>query len=720
MLKRLELQGFKSFAEKTVLEFPSAITAVVGPNGSGKSNIVDAIRWVFGEQSLKNLRSVRSEDVIFSGNAKKAAPAFASVALHFDNKNKIFPLDYAEVTIGRKLYRDGTSEYLLNKADVRLKDIVQILAGARLGNRGLAVIGQGAGDVFLRASPLERREMMEEVIGLKEFRMKKEEAERKLEETAVNIEKVSSLLAEIEPHLRSLRRQASRWEKRQEKETLLKQLEETYFRLKLAEVERIGEGFLGEKGKVRAEIEALEKEIKQLEDEFSRREAALSGSSAALRELDFQMRSLEEGRANALRELGKIEGRIEAISAQTVKGKTLPYPAVLEKLKFVKDRLGHLAAIEEFEALREGIRTLVNDLEVFFAEPPKPVVASEVLAEKEKLLKSLEDFEARLKELAARKDALGRQDEGAASGARELLAQLESKRALAREKASLEAEYRFEEEKRHLHEKELRLRMKEAGWDFDEFAKNWSGKEVASSGTSLEDLEVKIMRLRRELADIGAVDEETLREFQETEARAQFLISQKADLDKAREDLENLAGDLEKKIAGDFGRVLKDISEQFSRYFQTIFGGGTAKVYEEKIKSDDPALKPPGRSIAGVEIAVDLPRKKIKSIDALSGGERALTSIALIFAVVGTSSPPFLVLDEIDAPLDEANSQRFARLLKELASRTQFILITHNRATMEAADILYGVTIEDGVSKLFSLKFEEAQKVASKDMHASA
>jgi len=234
MLKSLEIQGFKSFADKTILNFPEGITAVVGPNGSGKSNVVDAIRWVFGEQSSKNIRINSAEDVIFNGTLQRQAGSIAQVSLLFDNRSKTFPLDFEEVEIRRKVYRDGSSEYYLNKQQVRLKDLVQLLASAKLGVKGMSIVNQGAGDVFLRANSVERREMIEEMVGLKELRLKKEEAERKIRDTKTNLLQVDVILSEIGPNLRSLKRQVERWHSRKEKQEELLVLEKEFFIRKIS------------------------------------------------------------------------------------------------------------------------------------------------------------------------------------------------------------------------------------------------------------------------------------------------------------------------------------------------------------------------------------------------------------------------------------------------------------------------------------------------------
>ena len=222
-LKRLEISGFKSFAHKTTLDFSvsgedqkKVLTAVVGPNGSGKSNIADAIRWAMGEHSMKSLRSKKAEDIIFAGSGKKARLGSAQVTLSFDNSSKRIPLDFAEVTITRKIFRSGENEYLINNSAVRLQDVVDILAKAGIGKEGYAVINQGMSDAVLNVTPLERRFILEDAAGVKQYQIKKERSLRKLDSTAENLKNVGALVAEIEPHLRMLKRQSDRAQKGEE------------------------------------------------------------------------------------------------------------------------------------------------------------------------------------------------------------------------------------------------------------------------------------------------------------------------------------------------------------------------------------------------------------------------------------------------------------------------------------------------------------------------
>ena len=234
-LKRLEIKGFKSFANNTVLEFLPprdgrfSITAVVGPNGSGKSNVVDAIRWVMGEQSIKSLRGKKSEDVIFSGSENKGALGACEVTMTLDNTGTQNDLDYPEVIITRRLYRSGEGEYLINGNPVRLLDIHLFLAKSQFGQHSYSVVSQGTIDRLLIVGPNERKEFLDEASGIKEFQIKEHQAELKLNRTRENMVQVSRLLVEVEPRLKLLARQVKKLEKRQEVELSLREAQEKYY-----------------------------------------------------------------------------------------------------------------------------------------------------------------------------------------------------------------------------------------------------------------------------------------------------------------------------------------------------------------------------------------------------------------------------------------------------------------------------------------------------------
>ena len=271
---------------------------------------------------------------------------------------------------------------------------------------------------------------------------------------------------------------------------------------------------------------------------------------------------------------------------------------------------------------------------------------------------------------------------------------------------------------------EIVRQIEQAGRETKDFQSAETSQTSETFENSFSEVERRMFRLRGDLASIGEVDQALVNEARATEERHAFLMKESEDLERAVADLTGLMVDLTEKIATEFEGALHKINDELGKFFETMFGGGTARLKIEKyqasrIKSEeengeeaekeeedeDVLMQKDG----GVEIEIRLPRKKINSLDMLSGGERSLVGIAALFALVSVSPPPFLVLDEIDAPLDERNARRFAEMLKDFSKRTQFLVVTHNRATMEAADILYGVTLnEDGTSKIISLKLEPA------------
>ena len=212
-LKRLELQGFKSFADRTVLEFKPGITAVIGPNGSGKSNISDAIRWVLGEQSMKSLRGAKSEDIIFAGTQSRKSLGFAEVSMVIDNEDGGLPIEYSEVTVTRKLYRTGESGYFINKVPCRLKDVLELFMDTGIGKDGYSIIGQGKVDEILSNKSEDRRHIFEEAAGIVKYRARREESEKKLEQTKINLIRINDILAEIESNLEPLKLQAEKAKK---------------------------------------------------------------------------------------------------------------------------------------------------------------------------------------------------------------------------------------------------------------------------------------------------------------------------------------------------------------------------------------------------------------------------------------------------------------------------------------------------------------------------
>ena len=719
-LKKLEISGFKSFAHKTTLEFPVNISAIVGPNGSGKSNVVDSVRWVLGEQSFKNLRSKSGVDLIWAGSAVKSAQGKAGVSLYFDNNDGFFPIDFEEVIIGRKVYRDGANEYYLNNSQVRLKDIAELLARSKLGLRGHSIVNQGSTDEILKADPLERRGILEEALGLREFQLKKSEAEAKLLETSVNLEQTASLINEIFSHLRSLKRQVEKFKKREFLINDLNNLENEFFKIKIQEI--LAERSENQKAReeINAEIAKTKENFEVKQKIFEEQLAKISQTGKENGQLEIDLEKLNAEQYNIMRELGRVEGLIESAKKHNVKNvKTLEMVLAI-KIKYWAKRLNAVSELVDVNAIKKAVKDLAGEIEIisnYFERNEISKILSLVdLADLEEesgspYEKDKEDLKIKLAKLEnqikqAKETVLKIRLEETKWRDKYLDFQKELEKARREYISAQEVTQKFdlEEEKIKLREADIKSEMWSSGKKYEEFIANFAAIEsivLKTEFPTLTELENKIIKLRREIADIGSIDEETRREYEETNKRHEFLTTESTDLNHAVDSLKNLIRDLADRINNDFKTGLIKINEEFNHYFRLMFGGGSASL-----KTGLPAE---ALAEAGVSINVSVPKKRVKDLSLLSGGERSLVSIALLFAIVSASRPPFLILDEIDAALDENNAVRFAKVLKDLAEKTQFILITHNRATMEIANVLYGVTMgDDGVSKLFSLKLEDA------------
>ncbi|MBI2446442.1 MAG: AAA family ATPase [Parcubacteria group bacterium] len=722
-LKKLEISGFKSFAHKTDLEFPTAVSAIVGPNGSGKSNVVDAVRWVLGEQSFKNLRSKSGADLIWAGSTTRSAQGKASVNLYFDNKDGFFPIDFEEVIIGRKVYRDGANEYYLNGSLVRLKDIAELLARSKLGLRGHSIVNQGSADEILKSNPEERRGILEEALGLREFQLKKSEAEDKLTETGANIEKTHGLLSEIFPHLRSLKRQVEKFKKREFLVSDLNNFENEFFKAKFFEI-------LSDKNKNKKAREALELKIIAARENFETKEKLFEVRMAEVfqiggktKQMEADLERLNTERQSVMREIGSLEGLAQHAKRNNNNTKTLE--AVLAiKIKYWAKRLNAVFGLKTINDIKEIIRTLADEIQnignYLIKNETDKILASVSLADLEgpdknpyekdtdELKIRLEQLENQAKQIQITIAKIRLEENNWRTDYLNSQKELELARREYFSSQDIIRGFDLEDEKIKLKEADIKSEMWGSGKNYEEFTATFAAVEPvkileAEFSTLTEfqitELQNKIIKLRREISDIGSIDEEVMREYEETGKRHEFLTAEVDDLNRATQSLKNLIGDLTIRINNDFKDGLERINKEFHHYFRLMFGGGSAKLTIDDF----------GESGFGANITINIPQKRIKDLNLLSGGERSLVSIALLFAIVSASKPPFLVLDEIDAALDEVNAARFAKVLEDLAKDTQFILITHNRATMEAAKILYGITMDgDGVSKLFSLKLEEA------------
>ncbi|MDD5068997.1 MAG: hypothetical protein PHN89_05395, partial [Candidatus Pacebacteria bacterium] len=633
------------------------------------------------------------------------------------------------------------------------RDIIEILAKAHIGSSGHHIISQGEADRILNANLKERREMVEDALGLKIYQYKRAESERKLEKTEENIKSVESLRREITPHLTFLKKQVEKVEKALVMKDELTNLYLEYFKREDAylkhEKKTLGDA-------KRGPTEALAK----LERELGSAKAVLSESgtkdkkSNELVSLEGKIRIVRENLDVLSRSLGRLEGNISAEERRREKAK--------HALGNADEKLVHLKDVEDLskkidETLREaegsedlskvrGILKSIRDIFARFISDKKQGGAP----------KEIEDAEAELTRLNSEKKGIeveiekDKKEEAGYHKAYETLKNdIEKEKDSSRdaEKAifKIMAEQnqihgelsvlKVREELYHHDEEDFKRELGEAGHlvgraivEYENFKIEGEVLETERSGQQERRKRIEKIKVRLEDAGGGGADD-IMKEFREVSEREAFLTRELEDLKKSSASLEILIKELEQRLDIEFKEGVLKINKQFQEFFALMFGGGTAalevvrEVKRKKALTDldlegmdevpEEMGDPEEEGKEGIDISVTLPHKKVKGLTMLSGGERALTSIALIFAVSQVNPPPFIILDETDAALDEANSKKYGDMIENLSKYSQLILITHNRETMSRAGILYGITMgSDGISKLLSIAFEEAAAVA--------
>jgi chromosome segregation protein len=747
-LKTLELNGFKSFAGKTLLEFDSPVTSVVGPNGSGKSNVVEAIRFVLGEQSMKSMRGKSGSDLVFKGSKSLSKGSRATVSIYFDNSDKIFKLsnnegeninlNFETINISREVYIDGLNKYLLNGTEVRLRDIHNLLASVNIGSSGHHIISQGEADRILNANSRERREMIEDALGLKIYQYKIKESERKLEKTNENMKEVSLLRRENAPHLNFLRKQVEKFEKVKEMQTDLVFLYKEYFKRENIYLEEQKSILLEEKNKISIELKEVASKITE-DEEGNSREG--NKKIVELRSIEQKLNEIRNIKSEMSRKLGRIEGMIEGEERRMARGVEVSPISTEEVHFFVKEMNVLLDEAISKEDLG-GIKFVLNkikDILYNFTKNKNEKDTENNYLEINNLKNTQNQITQEIKEIENKEKEILNQVE---SLKQEINKEVEALRDLEKEKFKFKV--RHQEltsifEVLIIRENNLKIRLSA----FEEEMREGValvGREILdfkdfeinpNENMPQDELKKKIERIKIKLEDAGMGNgAEILKEYKEVSERDNFLLKELEDLTKSIESLKGLIADLKQKIDIEFKDGIKKINVEFQEFFSLMFGGGSGSltvVVENKKKAKFSEAESPDASLEafreddnegiafeqGIEINVSLPHKKVKELHALSGGERSLTSIALLFAMSQVNPPPFLVLDETDAALDEANSRKYGDMIEKLSKHSQLIVVTHNRETMSRAGVLYGVTIgSNGASKLLSVKFDDAVAIA--------
>ncbi|NCU28321.1 MAG: hypothetical protein EOM85_01460 [Candidatus Moranbacteria bacterium] len=752
-LKSLELIGFKSFGKKSVINFTTPITSIVGPNGSGKSNIVEAIRFVLGEQSMKSLRGKGGVDLIFKGSKHLSSSNRAQVIITFDNKDKIFSftnsglgvsLDYDEITIGREVFADGSNKYTINKTEVRLKDVIDLLASVNIGSSGHHIISQGEADRVLNASNKDRRGMIEDALGLRVYQYRIKEAEKKLEKTIANIKEVQSLRREIAPHIAFLKKQVQVIERSREMREELREMyrsylseEGTYIKNEESRLSQQKSVLSDKKSEIENRLAIIEeqKENSQHESSFKKE----------IESIETSIYELRQEKNELTRKLGRIEGIIEGIEHHFNKSKEVKNRVIDEnewktfvlEISTKIDEALKLENILNIKNALEAIKTRIKDLykekdgdDMVMSSIEDNQEYQEMQNAKNDILKSTEELNAKERELQETLNILKqkeRQEEEKYRDSERILYELlQEKNNISSQLQSLG----YEEEKLSNIKNSFNMELTEAGVLI--------GREIISFAETVfvgemnrqtqEERRRKIERIKIKIEEAGSGSgNDVVKEYEDTVERDNFLAKEVDDLNKSIKDCNVLIQELKEKLDSEFKNGIEKINKQFQEFFALMFGGGGAflsiTMENKKLKKSDTTIEDEAIEEQeeegelgferGIEINVNLPHKKVKDLHMLSGGERSLTSIALLFAISQVNPPPFLVLDETDAALDEANSKKYGNMLENLSKYSELIVVTHNRETMSRAQVLYGVTMSaEGASTLISIHLEEATNYA--------
>ncbi len=781
-LSSITIKGFKSFPERTRLEFAPGVSVIVGPNGCGKSNITDAVLWSMGEQSPLAVRGQSMQDMIFAGGDGESPRRYAEVevVLASDDDFQEMPdassasrpgasgsdegLGFSEISIRRRLDRNGDGEYRLNGARCRLVDVIEVLADANLGNEMHSVISQGRVEEIVHSRPRERRLLVEEAAGLGKHRKRRRRAQLKLERTQDNLDRALDVEREARSRLRPLKRQAQAADihARLERESaeLRGRLLASELHAHAAELSG-AESAAAKARKSRQEVEAelaqVAKRRTEIEERLADRDrertaewGRLTATRAAHERLSVRVEALVVRRGELAAELERERAALGALAEEAAQADDGDDPvgaglrrigaALDEAIEAHRnadaaasdaDRANEVARVRDAaERAASGARRVEGLLgkRRQGSLEGRIVAATAVLGRIDVLL-----------DVAARaRDAVG---ERAAAMERRMLAQgdAEDFTAQLRECSQAEsglqsrlhatAETLTEAEVRAAH---LRDRRDEAAAELDRVAKVLGSEAEPATETldvpEREEIERKLERLARRREALGPVNPLAEREYAEALEHVEQLAEQRADLEAALAELDGLISDTDRKITTAFEETFEATQRNFEELVEHLFPGGRGRLRlvhpqgprlvlggesEDGASGDrgdeDPAA--PGREAedaAGIEIEVTPAGKATRRLSLLSGGEKALVALAFVFAVFLARPSPFYILDEVEAALDDANIDRFLQLVRRFSDRAQFVIVTHQKRTMDAADVLYGVSMgKGGITKVISRRLKQ-------------
>ena len=822
-LTAIKLRGFKSFPDATEVRLEPGVAVVVGPNGSGKSNIADALVWAAGSQAASELRAERGDDVLFAGADGRPAADFCQVELLFDNADGALQVDYAEVSIARRLHRGGEGQYLVNGATVRRLDVLELLADVGLGPGVGSVIGQGRVEAVLASKPEERRALVEEAAGLGRFKRRRHRAELKLARVAAQTDRARDLEAEVVKRLRPLALQATAAERAEKLRVEIAAVKATIAALDLAALEERIADARGRQDAARLERVRIDRSLEELlgrrvaaEDELADAAGRREAATAALYRLRSGAERLELRRESA----GAFRARLQEAAER-------PAPSAEPDLLLERARVARecATALERALAEREGLPPAARDLaeggerlaldalevaaghersvaaalgwrasalvahdaahalrlleransaglgnlSVVIGDRAAALVAGTPVVPRDELLAAttrsvtpdgfgydpeagelwfageaaeavLLELDVRRRRLLVESDDLSSQSAavsrtaGDAAAARlapfllvaeRLVATLEDARRVAeRFEAPLRARADVGSQRasdvagslRELGAEEVEVRRtaahaaeRAAAIDVDLARLEAEAGEVRrrleeagappAGGDDRAEAAAKLERLERRREQLGGVNPFAKEEYEREKERLAELREQREDLERSLTELESLRGELTETVERRFSETYEAVRRNFNEVAATLFPGGEGRL---RLTDEDE-----DGGLPGIEVELRPAGKRVTRLSLLSGGERSLGAIAFLFSLFLARPCPFYLLDEVEAALDDTNIGRFTELLRRFSDRAQFIVVTHQKRTMEAADILYGVTMGgDGVSQVVSRRLQ--------------
>jgi len=795
--KKIQLNGFKSFADKTDFLIEGGLTGIVGPNGCGKSNIVESLRWVMGETSAKSMRGSGMEDVIFSGTSNKASKNIAEVSVTVMNDNNEGPIQFREldeVNVKRKIEKDKGSKFYINNKEVRAKDAQMFFADLSTGAHSPSMISQGRIGALVTAKPTDRRAILEEAAGISGLHVRRHEAELRLSAAENNLKRADELRRQQEKQLANLQKQAEEATKYKNISDEIKKIEAGLYYLKLLEIDKEinieneinteaeaeVDGFnkkiselenliksetdkvnpLREKNienlskiqrlnlelqsldtentRIQDEIEDIKRSLQTLEDDINREkgiiidansnEKRLKGEKSELIEIDSKYYETEKKSNEDLNGAkSKLDSEIKLIKDLLSSQKNSEAMDFLEKFKKTIDEYAISFSKNENikkESIKrsERINIIDNEIESW----------KNLLSNSEKMVTELTE---RKNKLSLRLEKLDNQPKFQAEKKGQIS---EGLRISEKEKTENESIINVTDEKietlrsqlNEIQEQSIQIRERKAssGATVEGLKKrkndlvdrinselnltdenilensNLFGKEELPDAVNQEDL---LDKKKQERERLGSVNLKADEETNKYEIEIKKMEQDRTDLVTAITKLKESINELNQKGRERLTEAFDKVNRKFNEVYTQLFNGGSAKL--ELVDSDDPLE-------AGLEMLVSPPGKRLQSITLLSGGEQALTALSLVFAVFLTNPSPICVLDEVDAPLDDANVTRFCNLLEELIkiTNTKFIIVTHHALTMSKMNRLYGVTMpEKGISQLVAVDLQKAESMVA-------